>query len=218
MEDKKYSKLKAAFEATQVQVPADFTERVMKRIEESDACAPYASSKRRRWWWVAAAACMLIILGIGMALWPVAQPFPSVVGEARPRGGVESVTPLEGRVVTALSDSQEEVPTSKLVDANTRQGAATPKRSSRKRRKELRTQQSLPDTLGNGIWQRRENVVTALRILSECEADIRQEEQEILNGIVEATFRATPQPKNVILVTNEAGDYEVIETKNIIEI
>ena len=35
MEDKKYSKLKAAFEATQPQVPADFTERVMKRIEST---------------------------------------------------------------------------------------------------------------------------------------------------------------------------------------
>ena len=35
MEDKKYNKLKAAFESTQPQVPADFTKRVMKRIEES---------------------------------------------------------------------------------------------------------------------------------------------------------------------------------------
>ena len=32
MEDKKYSKLKASFEATQPQIPADFTERVMKRV------------------------------------------------------------------------------------------------------------------------------------------------------------------------------------------
>lgn len=35
MEDKKYNKLKAAFESTQPQVSADFTKRVMKRIEES---------------------------------------------------------------------------------------------------------------------------------------------------------------------------------------
>lgn len=35
MEDKKYNKLKAVFESTQPQVPADFTKRVMKRIEES---------------------------------------------------------------------------------------------------------------------------------------------------------------------------------------
>ena len=45
MEDKKYSKLKAAFEATQPQVPADFTERVMKRIEEQPSVF---QSKRRR--------------------------------------------------------------------------------------------------------------------------------------------------------------------------
>ena len=35
MKDKKYNKLKAAFESTQPQVSADFTKRVMKRIEES---------------------------------------------------------------------------------------------------------------------------------------------------------------------------------------
>ena len=47
MEDKKYSKLKAAFEATQPQVPADFTERVMKRIEEQPSV--YQSKRRRVW-------------------------------------------------------------------------------------------------------------------------------------------------------------------------
>ena len=88
----------------------------------------------------------------------------------------------------------------------------------RTHRKKLRTHQSLPDTLGNGIWQNRENVVRALQMLAECEATILREEQEVRNTVIEATFRATPQPANVILVTNEAGDYEVIETKNIVEI
>ena len=88
----------------------------------------------------------------------------------------------------------------------------------RTHRKKLRTHQSLTDTLGNGIWQNRENVVRALQMLAECEATILREEQEVRNTVIEATFRATPQPANVILVTNETGDYEVIETKNIVEI
>ena len=58
----------------------------------------------------------------------------------------------------------------------------------------------------------------AIQMLSECEATILREEQEMRNHIIQATFNATPQPANVVLVTNEAGDYEVIETKTIIEI
>ena len=48
MENKKYSKLKAAFEATQPQAPTDFTERVMKRIEEQ----PSVFQSKRRWVWL----------------------------------------------------------------------------------------------------------------------------------------------------------------------
>ena len=63
MENKKYSKLKAAFEATQPQAPADFTERVMKRIEEQ----PSAFQSKRRWVWLyptiaAIAASVLLLL------------------------------------------------------------------------------------------------------------------------------------------------------------
>ena len=77
---------------------------------------------------------------------------------------------------------------------------------------------ALPDTLGDGIWQQKENVELALRLLADCEAAILRGEQEIRNNIIEATYHATPQPENAILVTNELGDYEVIETRNIIEI
>ncbi len=76
----------------------------------------------------------------------------------------------------------------------------------------------LPDTLGDGIWQSERNVVRAMQMLGECEAVIRKNEQEMRNTIVRATFNATPQPANAVLVTNEAGDCEVIETKTIIEI
>ena len=99
-----------------------------------------------------------------------------------------------------------------------REGVSPPYSSSQPRGKDSQTRHSLPDTLGNGIWQHEENVVRAVRILSECEADIRQEEQEIRNHIIRATFRAMPQPAGVILVSDENGDYEVIETKRIINI
>jgi hypothetical protein len=64
MENKKYSKLKAAFEATQPQAPADFTERVMKRIEEQ----PPVFQSKRRWVWlyptIAAAIALLLYIGV----------------------------------------------------------------------------------------------------------------------------------------------------------
>lgn len=66
MENKKYSKLKAAFEATQPQAPADFTERVMKRIEEQ----PSVFQSKHRWVWlyptIAAAAAIALLLYIGV--------------------------------------------------------------------------------------------------------------------------------------------------------
>lgn len=66
MENKKYSKLKAAFEATQPQAPADFTERVMKRIEEQ----PSVFQSKRRWVWlyptIAAAAAIALLFYIGV--------------------------------------------------------------------------------------------------------------------------------------------------------
>lgn len=76
----------------------------------------------------------------------------------------------------------------------------------------------MADTLGDAIWQSEENVVTALQMLSECEQTIRREEQEVRNAIIEATFNAVPRPANVILVSDENGAYEVVETKRIINI
>lgn len=203
MEDKKYSKLRAAFEATQPQVPADFTEGVMKRIEEQDSVP---QSKHRRVWWAAAAACLLIIIGIGMMTLREEVPAPELVAVVP-----QEEAPASGGSGGSGDDSL--TPSSKKDWV--REPSPDPPRTHRKK---LRTHQSLPDTLGNGIWQNRENVVRALQMLAECEATILREEQEVRNTVIEATFRATPQPANVILVTNEAGDYEVIETKNIVEI
>ena len=179
MEDKNYRKLRAAFEATQPQVPDDFTGRVMKRIEEQASVPP---SNHRRLRWAAAAACILLLAGIGM--------------------------------VTL----REDVSTSEQVVAEQRDEVSMPKLRSQTSKKKFRKRNSLPDTLGTGIWQRRENIETALRILGECEADIERSEQQVRNHIIETTFRATPQPANVILVSDENGDYELLETKRVINI
>jgi hypothetical protein len=66
MEDKKYSKLKSVFEATQSQVPDDFTKRVMKRIEEQTSVL---QSKRHRVWFyptIAVAASVLLLISLGI--------------------------------------------------------------------------------------------------------------------------------------------------------
>ena len=87
MKDKKYNKLKAAFESTQPQVSADFTKRVMKRIEESTPnpipregptpTLPKGGRNKSFPNWgrlVAAAACLLIIIGVGLKLLPKEEP------------------------------------------------------------------------------------------------------------------------------------------------
>ena len=102
MEDKKYNKLKAAFESTQPQVSADFTKRVMKRIEESTPnpipregptpTLPKGGRNKSFPNWgrlVAAAACLLIIIGVGLKLLPKEEPAkkqPIVVKKTEQQG------------------------------------------------------------------------------------------------------------------------------------
>lgn len=65
MENKKYSKLKASFEATQPQMPDGFTDHVMKRIEQP----VHANNHRRLWLYaassIAAAACIALLFYVG---------------------------------------------------------------------------------------------------------------------------------------------------------
>ena len=221
MEDKKYSKLRTAFEATQPQAPDDFTEQVMKRIEERTSVLQPNYRPLR---WVAVAACILLIIGIGTVTLREGVSTPKLES-ADSREGVSAskldATDQQDGVSTSkyvAEDSQKGVSTSKLDAADQRDGVSGEKLRSQTRKKKSRARNSLPDTLGTGIWQRWENVETALRILTECEAGIERSEQQVRNHIIEATFRATPQPANVILVSDENGDYEVQETKRIINI
>ena len=134
----------------------------------------------------------------------------------------EPQQPLIAEVTTppARQELAEEKPQTQQVSVKDK---PQPQRVSARRRSAPRAVRraadvALPDTLGDGIWQQKENVELALRLLADCEAAILRGEQEIRNNIIEATYHATPQPENAILVTNELGDYEVIETRNIIEI
>jgi len=179
------------------EVPADFMDSVMQRIETK----PTAN---RRWCWIAAAASLLLIIGVGAAL---------LLNEPTQDEELVAKTELPSPP-TASETIQQPVEQLSMVDVE------KPK-TQPKRKKVVKPQTSrpeIPDTLGSGIWQSKRNVERALQMLSECEAVIEKSEQEVRNNIVKATFNAVPQPANVILVTNEAGDYEIVETKRIIDI
>lgn len=175
------------------EVPADFMENVMQQIETKPTVG-------RRWRWMAAAASLLILIGIGTLLMD------------EPKQDEPTLAKTELPPVPKVSEALPEP-----IETNVEE---KPKiRQKRKTVVKPRTPRpEIPDTLGSGIWQSERNVRLAIKMLSECEAVIEKSEQEVRNNIVRATFNAMPQPANVILVTNEAGDYEIVETKRIIEI
>ena len=195
--------------------------------------------RRSLWRWMVAAACILIIISVGMtmklmqqeigskpmttennarALPSLAQPLPSHQGEGIGVGSETSKT---------LS-LEEEIQTPPLTPPLDGRGVAAPNKEvltlkrkmavSRKKVAQASQRDAIADTLGSGIWERKENVVLAVQMLSDCEKTIRREEQEVRNAVIEATFNAVPRPANVILVSDENGAYEVVETKRIINI
>lgn len=198
-------------------LPADFTKRLRERMDTK----PVVCHRRRCWGWMsAAAACLLIMIGIGVycEFNKTSQPIAQSITSNRTIGHVQSnnrTRPIKQSVSTnqAIGKHQSNnryVPTKQSVRTN---------RTSATYRLTKRTHPTeIPDTLGSGIWRSERNVALAIQMLNECETTILREEQEMRNHIIQATFNATPQPANAVLVTNEAGDYEVIETKTIIEI
>ena len=198
-------------------LPTDFTERLRERMDTKPA-----ASHRRHWWgWMsAAAACLLIAIGVGVYYEFNKAPH-SIAKLSAPDNKTECtqlsnrVHPIEqssapDEVIECTQSSHRGAPTK--PSGRTNQAIGAHQSSNRARSTEI------SDTLGNGIWRSERNVTIAIQMLSECEETILREEQEMRNHIIQATFNATPQPANVVLVTNEAGDYEVIETKTIIEI
>lgn len=81
----------------------------------------------------------------------------------------------------------------------------------------LPASQTLPDTLGDGIWRRKENVIRAIEMLAECDASGQQREQ---NVVKEATFKSMPCQQGLQLVVCENGDYLIVDAsqKHVIEL
>ena len=168
--------------AREPQLPANFTSRMM-------------SQKKRRWL-LPASALSIAASVLLLIIFNIEKPQP------------EQQTPIIAEKVMlpvpAISDEPIEhaKPTRSIKPVKVAK-AATPKKRP--------IEAELPDTLGQSIFESEENVRIAMQILCECEATIRQEKQQTRNYIIEATFNALPQAENALLVTNENGDFEVIQ-------
>ena len=173
--------------AAGMKMPDDMEQRVMRSLK------PQAT--KRRWLYplsaiaVAASVLLLILLNIG---------------KQKP----EQQTPVVAEVVT---EPQPIIPDEPVEHANPTKPIIPVKVAKTAAPKKQLAEAELPDTLGQGIFESEENVRLAVQMLSECEATIRREEQQVNNRIIKATFNALPQAENALLVTNENGDFEVIE-------
>ena len=173
--------------AAGMKMPDDMEQRVMKSLK------PQAT--KRRWLYplstiaVAASVLLLILLNIGKQK-PDQQ--PPVVAEV-------------------MTEPQPIIPDEPVEHANPTKPIIPVKVAKTAAPKKQLAEAELPDTLGQGIFESEENVRLAVQMLSECEVTIRREEQQVNNRIIKATFNALPQAENALLVTNENGDFEVIE-------
>ena len=128
MEDKKYSKLKSVFEATQSQVPDDFTKRVMKRIEEQTS-VPHP--KRHRMWFyptIAAAASVLLLLTLHYSEGPTSLEAVADLRQGVPTPGKAPADSREGIPTPgkAPADLRERVPAPRKAPADSREGVPPP--------------------------------------------------------------------------------------------
>ncbi len=173
--------------AAGMKMPDDMEQRVMKSIK------PQAT--KRRWLYplsaIAVAASVLLLIIFNIEKPQPEQQTPVIAEKVMPPVPVISDEPIE-----------HAKPTKPIIPVKVAKTAAPKKQLA---------EAELPDTLGQGIFESEENVRLAVQMLSECEATIRREEQQVNNRIIKATFNALPQAENALLVTNENGDFEVIE-------
>ena len=221
-----------------VDMPDELTERIMNSLPERRVNATGGLKAKKAWLYTtigAAAASIMLLLAlhqispdIGGRQQPMVAQHTNVHSEKRiaPPDIKDAPAPLQA-TASAQSDKQnaymettagignphqQNAKNAKTVDAGERTHTPTVTKAAKKTKREI------PDTLGNGIWTHEENVIRAMRILADCEATIAREHQQVRNEIIETTFHATPQRAGAILVTNEAGDYEVTRPNTITDI
>jgi len=211
-------------ERKQSPMPADLNERLLNRIE-----AAKETPKRRRVWpyTVIAAACLLFIIGIGAVLMNTLKQKEEMLAETNRRQKekmMEEVTPKQKEELMAEKTVKpsplnnqgdaEHTPEEKTISVTNTQkecpesdmGVSSKVVASHRVRKSEGT--APPDTLGDGIWEQKENVALALQMLAECEAAGEQIQR---NTIVEAAFQSTPKPHSLQLVVSETGDYMIVD-------
>ena len=154
---------------------------------------PYVSYRRTIMKW-SAAACLLALVGVGITLL-----------FNRQEAAIQPIAQQQDKPATAVSD---EAPCIANVQKVQNPTAQKTKHVPRKVVKRQKTSSEKPDTLGDGIWKQKENVVLALQILAECEATGEQIER---NTIVEAAYQSTIKPHALQLVVSESGDYMVVD-------
>ena len=221
-----------------IDMPDELTERIMNSLPERRPEATAGQKTQKAWLYTtigAAAASIMLLLtlhqispDVGGRQQPVVAQHADVHSEKRiaPPDTKDASASLQS-IVSAQSDKQkncentaikmdhpplQSAKNAKTVDAGERTHTPTVTKAAKKTKREI------PDTLGNGIWTHEENVIRAMRILADCEATIAREHQQVRNEIIETTFHATPQRAGAILVTNEAGDYEVTRPNTITDI
>ena len=221
-----------------IDMPDELTERIMNSLPERRPEATAGQKTQKAWLYTtigAAAASIMLLLtlhqispDVGGQQQPVVAQRTAVHSEkwTAPPDTKDASAPLQA-TASAQSDKQnasmettagkgnphqQSAKNAKTVDAGERTHTPTVTKAAKKTKREI------PDTLGNGIWTHEENVIRAMRILADCEATIAREHQQVRNEIIETTFHATPQRAGAILVTNEAGDYEVTRPNTITDI
>ena len=171
----------------------DMEERVMKCIGKQ---AGQPKHKNHRWLYAtlgAIAAGIVLLLSLGHIYNSVE---PTV---QQPVIAMQEPTP-ESTTETAIVAVQPERASSKDTPKATHTAKVT--------RKESQAAASLPDTLGNGIWQNEENVIRAIEILTACEAEGLQRQR---NAVVEAVYRSIIPRDGLQLVTSETGDLLIVD-------
>lgn len=195
----------------------DFTDRLMKRIEQESE--PHVV--HRRWWLyasigaVAASIAIVLLLNYNNKVELTAQPKTAHVTLA---GSADPGDLNAANVTNVLNDSKvPEAPKAITPSAAPRQIAKAPRHSAAAKETAFITDE-IPDTLGSSIMASEENMARALQMLAECEQSIMKGEQAVRNDMIEATFNSMPQSASAMLVINELGDVEVVDYDDVVKL